>query len=1069
MRRLLAASCLTPLCLFSVPAIAETVVSTAVTTGIATGTANDDVRISNTGSIKPTSGVAVTVNSNDNVKNEGTVQVTGSNNSGGIVANPNLTSDINNAATITLDEDYTATDADNDGDLDGAFAQGSGRYGIRVLAGGTHVGTITNSGTIAIEGNQSAGIAIDSALTGSILNSGTIAVVGNNSYGLRAQSVSGNVTLRNGQISVKGQNAVGVSLEGNIDGSLVIQNNITSTGYRTTQAPADTSKLDADDLLQGGSAVSVAGNVGGGIVFDIRPSDASTTDDDEDDDGIPDAQEGNAGISTFGSAAAVAIGSLTQAVTIGAIAGQADGHGLVNKGVISGVGVYKGVSANAVSIGGTGQSVTITGGMTNSGTIQSVAVEANSVALKIGSGASVPTIKNIGTISASGGGTATTGSRSLLIEAGATVQAIKNSGSITASRSGSDGTAAAIVDKAGTVTLIENSGSISVNNSATLGASAIAFDLTANAVGTTVRQLVVAATANAPVINGTMLFGSGSDVFEIGDGFVNGSANFALGNNRLSLSGDAIMTGASTFGSGADTVELAGTSKLIGDINFGGGGDLLTLAGTSSFKGNLTNAGGAAVTVGAGTSLSVSNVGTVNLASLTTGAGATIGVTLSQGANGFTAFNVAGTANFASGTKIDVNLLSLGGVAGTYKIIQAGTLVGAANLTSGSASLPYLFATSLATSTPGEVSLVIRQKTASELGLNASESSILNAVVGSADKDAPVANVFLRAQDSATLRTALQQMLPEHAGGAFESVTKGSRLTAELLGDPRPYLRDRGGWDMWLQQVAWGSSKSIGATSSYDLTGWGAAAGMERNLKGLGAIGLSLAYLTGKDGRTDNNVMSSQYEGGLYWRGGNGPLRAFARASLGYINFDGERVFSSNAGGVAVVREAEGSWNGTLYSLVAGASYDARFGRVSIRPTASIEHFNLREKGYQESGGGDAFDLTVRSRRSNETAAVGMVSVGYDFLSLDPDEQWLRVELQGGRREILSGKLGATTASFNGGQLFTLTPQERTSGWRAGLRVNGGGPSMTIGADISGEEQQGKASIGARLGVQFAL
>ena len=71
---------------------------------------------------------------------------------------------------------------------------------------------IVNTGTITVEGNQSAGISIDSALTGSILNSGSISLTGNDTFGIRAQSVSGNVTLQNGSISVKGQNATGVSL-----------------------------------------------------------------------------------------------------------------------------------------------------------------------------------------------------------------------------------------------------------------------------------------------------------------------------------------------------------------------------------------------------------------------------------------------------------------------------------------------------------------------------------------------------------------------------------------------------------------------------------------------------------------------------------------------------------------------------------------------------------------------------------------------------------------------------------------------------------------------------------------
>jgi len=164
MRKLLAATCLTPLSFALLPAVAnaETVISTAITTPVLTSTGNDDVRISSTGSVKPAGGNAVTIDSNDSVKNEGLIQITGANNSAGIVANPGLAGNITNSGTITIDESYTPTDTDNDGDIDGAFAQGSGRFGIHVLSGGTFTGNILNSGNITIEGNASAGIAVDS-------------------------------------------------------------------------------------------------------------------------------------------------------------------------------------------------------------------------------------------------------------------------------------------------------------------------------------------------------------------------------------------------------------------------------------------------------------------------------------------------------------------------------------------------------------------------------------------------------------------------------------------------------------------------------------------------------------------------------------------------------------------------------------------------------------------------------------------------------------------------------------------------------------------------------------------
>ena len=1069
MRTLLAATCLTPFLLAAGAASAETVISTALTTPVATGTANDDLRITSTGSVKPTSGVAVTINSNDSVRNEGAIAITGANNAIGILASGGLTGNITNTGSITIDEDYTPTDTDSDGDIDGPFAQGSGRFGIRVQGPGAFTGTITNSGTINVEGNQSAGIAVEAGLSGALSIGGTVTVLGDNSFGLRAGDVSGNVSIAHGSVGVRGKDSVAVSLEGDIGGALVVQSVVSSTGYRNTTAPADTSKLDADDLLQGGSALVVAGDVAGGILLDTRPADNSTTDTDEDDDGIADAQEGNAAVTSFGSAPAFRIGSTTGNVAIGPVASSTDGHGLVIKGTVTGAGVYKTVSATGLAIGGTGHSVTIAGGMTVGGSVTATAIDANATGVRIGAGATVPVVKVTGTVGAAGGGTATTGAQALLIEAGANVTTIRNGGTIAANRVGTAGTAAAIVDKAGTVSLIENSGTIAVGSGTPLGDNGIAFDLQANNAGATVRQLVAATGAAAPQMSGNMLFGGGNDLLDILDGRVNGTARFGAGDNRLQLSGDAVMTGNVVFGVGADLVQLAGTSKLTGNIDFGGGADLLTLSGTAAYSGKLTNSAGTAVTVGAGSTLDVTNTGTVNLASLTTGAGSTIGVTIGEGAGNFTTFNIAGAASFGANTTIDVKLLNLGGVTGTYKIIQAGTLTGAGNLSSTAASLPFLFTSSLNTATAGEVSLVIGRKSATALGLNRSEASILDAVLDSADADAPIAAAFLGVDDSQSLRSMLQQMLPEHSGGAFENVTRGSRLTAGILADARAPIAESGGWGLWLQQVMWGTSKSIGSTSSYDLTGWGASAGLERQLGGAGHLGVSLAYLAGKDGGGSRDLMSSQYEGGIYWRGGTGPLRAFARAAAGMVDFDGSRTFSTGSGSSLVTRTAEGDWSGRVYSAVAGASYDARFGRFSLRPSATVEHYKLTEKGYTETGGGAAYDLTVRRRSSDETAAVGMLAIGYDLMSLEPNEPWLRVELEGGRREILSGKLGATTASFAGGQPFTLTPDERTSGWRAGLRVTGGGPSLGLAAEVNGEEQQGKASIGGRIGLRFAM
>ena len=153
-----------------------------------------------------------------------------------------------------------------------------------------------------------------------------------------------------------------------------------------------------------------------------------------------------------------------------------------------------------------------------------------------------------------------------------------------------------------------------------------------------------------------------------------------------------------------------------------------------------------------------------------------------------------------------------------------------------------------------------------------------------------------------------------------------------------------------------------------------------------------------------------------------------------------------------------------------GASYDARFGGLSVRPTVSLEHFSLKEKGYTETGGGDAFNLTVGSRRSSETAAVATLALGYDlFGSAADSESFARIELEGGRRQILSGKLGKTTARFGNGTPFTLTPEQRGSGFLGALRMIGGGQGFSITGEVNAEQQQDKLSLGARLGVSFAF
>ncbi|WP_327754615.1 autotransporter domain-containing protein [Sphingobium sp. SJ10-10] len=1048
-------------------AAAETTIGSATTTAVKTSTAAngsaDDVTVSSTGSITLTSGTAITQDSNNKVSNAGTLKISNADGATGILTTAGTSGNITHSGTITLDEDYTATDSDSDGDVDGAFAKGSNRNGIWVQSGAAHSGNIDSNGTITIEGNQSAGIRVDGPLVGNLSTSGSTSVIGDNGYGVRANAVTGNVTIR-GTTAVVGANSVGVALQGDVTGAVKIQGTITSTGYRSTSRPTDVSKLDADDLLQGGSAVTIAGNVTGGVIFDIPPT-LDSTKPDVDNDGLTDASEGSATVITYGSAAAVRIGSATSDTSIGAVVAESSGYSLIVKGSIAGYGIYDGIAANGLAIGGLGGNVTLAKGMLIAGSVGAVSYDSNATAVRLGSGTNADTIQISGTIGATGSNLAGTSAHALVIDAGAVGRAIVNSGTIAATAlSAEKGTAIAILDSSGTVSTLSNSGAITASGGKT--GSNVAIDLTANNSGVTLTQSLASATAAAPKISGDVRLGSGNDVVTVSAGAITGNVDLGAGSNSLALSGAPTLAGNVTLGGNGSSLGLAGSARINGGVDFGGSASTLTLSDTAALNGAISNAANTAVILNGGT-LNASNKGTVALASLAVGGSSVIGVTIDAANGTNTLYDVAGAATFASGAQVKATLSSVVGSEGDYVIVRAGSLSGTPALSS-TTLIPYMFKGAIASNaSTGEVTLSIAAKTVSELGLTGSQARAYDAVFNALDKDSAFASTYLAITDGDTLKADLQQMLPDHAGGAFEAVTAGSRATARILSDPGGIYRTGDGHlGFWLQQMAFGSSKSVGDTASYDINGWGASFGAEY-LTGIGAFGGSFAYIHGSDssGSTNNAVDSDQFELAAHWRGDFGPLQTYARLSAAHIKFDGSRHFESGD----VVRTADGNWTGKLLSATAGGSYEMRFNRFSLRPAAGIDYYRLKEDGYGETGGGDAFNLIVEGRTSDELTASGNVTVGYDFGSLNREDGWRRFELEGGRRQIIGGSLGDTTAHFTGGEDFTLVADKRTSGWTGRARLIGGTESFRVGGEFGAEQQQNHVAISLRATVNFIL
>ncbi len=1081
MRRTLLAT--TAILAISAPAAAETVVSAKRTTPIGTSTAAsgspDSIKIAAAGSVEIGAGTAVTMDSNHAVTVDGKIVVTNADNGAGIVANAGTTGDIvvSSTGSIVVDEPYTPTDTDKDGDLDGPFAVGSNRFGVRTL--GAHTGKVVQSGTITIEGNDSAGIWLGGPLTGALTHDGKTTVIGNNAVGVRADAVTGPVRLA-GQVSAVGAGAVGARFTGDVTGAMVVQGAISSTGYRYTTMPADASKLDADDLLQGGSALLIEGSVTGGVVLAVPPRDASPTNNDEDSDGIEDAKEGSAIVTTYGSAAAMMVGAADRAITIGAIAGTGTGFGLQIDGQISGHGVYAGVNGNALQIGGRGGAVTVAGGLGIGGTVSATAAAAgggSATAVRIGAGASVPEIRVAGTVNAAGGGTASAISTGILIETGANVATVRNSGTIKAIAGAAAGTAVAIADRTGQVALIENSGAISATGALAGSGRNVAIDVSANTSGAMIRQTAVAAGVAAPTITGDVLMGSGNDLFDIADGSISGTVSLGAGDDRLQLSGDAVLSGKVTFGGGNDTLALAGSSSTTGTFDFAGGGtDALTISGGSRFAGTLVNAQALAVNL-TGSTLDI-GVPT-SIASLTVGTGSTIYATLDKDAGQGTAITVAGTAALATGTILQVRLGDVANAEGSYTVLSAGTLTGASGIVTKSDFLPFLYKAALAANSPANQLVIdITRKNVTELGLNAPQSAAWNAAYTAIGNDAELGKVFLNVREGDLFRATLDQMLPDHAGGTFRALSLGLRSITRQITDPSGPIKVTDRFQITLGLGFWGTSKDASTTMAYDIKGMGGAIGAEYET-GLGFFGADLTWLWNQtyNGPTvDNTVKSDTYMAGLHWRGKFGAVQGYARGGIGRANFDSSRDFVGSTGTTQIRRTTTGEWKGTVTTFAAGVSIEGGGRHFFFRPTAGIDYVRLSEDGHTETGGGastgggSGLNLTIAKRSGSELAAEGGLALGIDFTgAASRDENWMRVEAEGGRREIVSRKLAVTTAQFGNGTPFTLNPEQTANGWYGRLRALGGTSDFQIGGEVSVEEANTQTAYSVRGSVRMTF
>ena len=1107
-KRLVATAAVTPLLMLASGAFAETTITDTRTTGVFTATINngapDDIKITSTGKIKPTvdgtaSAItgAVTVNSNNDVTHEGEISAEDVDYIAGIRVLDGLTTDLTVKGTISFTSSLDQKDTDSDGDLDGDFADGVGKHGILVEGAMTGNIVVENGGIITIEGNDSYGIRVVGPLTGNLTSRGAINVTGDNARAISIEApVTGSVDVR-GSVSALGENAIGLAVD-DVSGRLNIQGGIAARGYRYATRPGlaeDRADLDADDKLEGGPAVLVTGNVGNGILLDVAPiagidydgdgiPNSTDTDDDNDgtldtsdkdldNDGVDDSIEGSSALASNGQAAALQIGSTTEAITIGRVAATGDdAYGLVVRGSVVGNGTLDNIAGTAIRIGtDAGLTTTIEGGIRTQGAATAIAYNNDAQALHLEGGAVADTIFNDGSLLAStnatSGAAASEGAFAAFavrIDENASVHTFNNSGSIVAIANGENGSAVGVWDRGGGITSFTNSGTITAivaptddandtddtDNDAsneTVTGEAIAVDLRYAAAGVTFVQLGVADGDDD-------LDSTTTDPDKDGDGVDDADEPAMIGNLY--------------FGGFDDTLDLR-NGTLAGDVSFGAGADVFSLSGGAEATGDLRDSDGQlTVNVTAG-SLTISNADVIDATAINIGATSSLIFTADPNGNGGlgsnTQFTVA-TANIASGAKIGLTLTDLIDGPQRFTVIKTDTPAG---LTAGTldqsliGNSPYLFvAQASADTAAGEVYVDIRRRTAAEIDLSQSQSLALDAVYAALGNDDDIRDSFLAADTRKEFMDRFEQMLPDQGEGLFSSLDSMTRTVSRLTGT-RPDLRQRYGPDsFWLQEVNVQVMREAGVTAGSETKAFGFVGGYESMGTDGGALGATLAFVTAEEkdeiAKIGEETSVSLLEAGVYWRRSIGKFTINARGSGGYGWFTGDRVFIDPT--TQLIVESTADWTGFTGVASASASYEFTAGRFYARPAVSVDYLYLSEDSRAENGKSGGFNQEVGARTSDRLSSTAELALGATF----GRDLWWRPELRFGYRQHISGEIGDTVFRFVGGQWVALPATEAGDGaMLVGLSLKAGTAMSYVAVEGEYEAVDGEDRVNLQL------
>lgn len=1042
-------------------AFAATTISTATTAPVKTSVTGD-LTVDTAGSITLTSDNAITVDSDNSVTLNGKIDMLKSaDGATGILIDGGHTGNLTIGANITVTDDWTQPDANQDADgndapdgiLEAPFSDDKTRYGIHSTGTTPFIGNVivNSASTIAVDGEDSYGIRFENRIDGAFTMDGAINLNGDNSTAVSLENGATGAVYLSGAITSRGQNTSAVRLGGDFEGNVIIDGTYTGTGYATTNAlTADGLKevlATPEDLYQSGPLVSIEGNLAHGLLIGttvgVDTSDANKDNTDQDGDGNADATQQSAALTNYGSAAALRIGSATDNIALGGVVFNSSvlpankpaiNYGLLIRGAVSSYGVYQEVNSTGVQLGGTGHAVAIANGIGIAGTVASTAFGGDATALSVRAGLDTPLLDVTGAISGTAasatsltstdadgakhyGTIGDTTAYGVDIQSGANLPIInvKAGGGIYAEATGSTEHAVAIRDLSGNLTEINNDNIISAAIKASdddvdgvadpLVNRAVAIDVRANTTGVTITQTDTAPTDSdadkaipMPYIQGDILLGSGDDAININGGLVSGN------------------------------------------IDFGAGADIFKLDGEASYIGKMSGAGTVALDIAQG-ALYLASGSALSLTDLHVGAESTLGLILDTDHPATPIFTNSGSAVFDDGASVSLTLNKLIVDPTVFTIMTAANIdLGTLDSASLEGKVPYLYHADLTTNA-GDTTLYanFRLKNQEEAQYSDNQYAALAPVLSAVSQDTGATSSLMSQMTKEGFDQIYNQYLPDYSGENLLALATGAASLNRTLGS-LTLVPDNNEGQWWLQEYGYQVKREYGETAGFKSTGFSFAGGREREVYGNQMLGLYMAYTSGSPLDTfaiaAEKMVNSDVTLGGYWRIRTGGLKAWAHAGAGYTSFETTRnILTGNVSHVAKAK-----WSGYSYSGGLGASYEVKAGPVSFKPQVLTDYYALSEEDHDETGGGDYYDLSIAERDSHLLTASALFNVSYNKLFVKP-EVWV------GYKQNVSAEIADTIANFRGATPFTLN----------GGDIEGGGP--VAGFRLSADNQYSYFSL----------